>query len=134
MQQRNITLTSADLLALAGTPIELVPAPGAGKILTPFAVTARLNFLTAAHTAGSQPVIKYKDAATNQEFDVLSVELVKAAATSAQSSVCGIPGTAIDAVANTVNQPLVLSVAGADFATAGGSLDLTIFYGTQILP
>ena len=41
-----VTLTQANILALQSTPFTLVPAPGAGLVLFPFAVRWRLNFVS----------------------------------------------------------------------------------------
>src|SRR5271156_116028 len=46
----DLFLTSAQLLALLGTPITIVPAPGAGLMLIPETIIIRVSGVTAAYT------------------------------------------------------------------------------------
>ena len=45
-----VSVSSAEILALNGTPKQLVAAPGAGKILVPIAVTYKFTYGSAAYT------------------------------------------------------------------------------------
>jgi hypothetical protein len=48
-----ISLSSADILALSGTPKTVVPAPGSGKLLQVLAATVKYTFGTAAYVSGT---------------------------------------------------------------------------------
>lgn len=58
------TITSAQLLALFTTPIEIIPAPGAGYYIKPkrFVVTHGTGTAYAGIAAGEDLVLKYTDA------------------------------------------------------------------------
>ncbi len=49
-----VSLTSAQIKALNGTPIELVPAPGSGKAIEVISVMGKLAFLTAAYATHTE--------------------------------------------------------------------------------
>jgi hypothetical protein len=60
------TITSAEVLALFATPIEIAPAPGAGKIIVPIDFQVFLDYNSAAYAgvaAGEDLVFKYTNAA-----------------------------------------------------------------------
>jgi len=48
-----VSLTSADILALAATPITLIPAQGAGTFIKLIGVTMKLNYVSTTYTGGA---------------------------------------------------------------------------------
>lgn len=54
-----VTLSSANLLALNATPIDLVAAPGAGKILVPIRVTLEHIFNTTGYAVSGNLQLQY---------------------------------------------------------------------------
>lgn len=61
-----VQITSAQILALFATPIEVIPAPGAGKYIEIESVTAWLDYNSAAYAgiaAGEDWVLKEENAA-----------------------------------------------------------------------
>ncbi len=48
------SLSSADILALNDTPIEIIPAPGAGKVIQVLSVTGALTFDSAAYATHTE--------------------------------------------------------------------------------
>lgn len=63
-----ITLTAAQIKALHGTPVELVPAPGAGFIILPVNFAARLHFGTIQFANGAPINLYLGPVANDYEF------------------------------------------------------------------
>jgi hypothetical protein len=123
------TIAAAAVLLLATTPAELVPAPGAGKILYFEGCHIQLDWGTVAYTeAGDNLVVKYTNAAGVAVSTV--IEMTGFITLVADSSTRGLP--VLDAiVANTgnENQALVLDNNNANFGNAGDSpLVVDTFY------
>jgi hypothetical protein len=51
VQVATVTLTSAQLKALNTTPVQIIPAPGAGKVIALLGGFAQYNFGTVAYTS-----------------------------------------------------------------------------------
>lgn len=129
MPMRSIHLTAAEIKAAGPILKELVPAPGAGKTLIPLALAWRLNFLTLAFAAGSALDVNMGPAANANKWATV---IAAAEVNDAESSigVAEMPVAAVeDIVANMENQALNLCLAGAQFTTGLGSLDIDILYG-----
>lgn len=130
MQQRTIQLTSAQILALGATPVEVVAAPGAGYALIPFATVAVLHFGAAAYILGSQ-VNLYLGAKGNAH---LSIALTAAFVNLLEDSIAETLAVGLaalpDVLADGENQALNLSNVGAEFTTGDGTITVTVFYGT----
>ena len=62
LSEITITLTSAQILALNTTPIELIGAPGAGKYIVVEQASASIDFNTTAYVAAGNMVLSYTDA------------------------------------------------------------------------
>lgn len=56
--QTKVSLSSVQILALNTTPVELIPAQGAGTIINPIAITTRMNFGTAAYTTNINTITR----------------------------------------------------------------------------
>ena len=63
------TLTSGQVLALNTSPITVISAPGAGKIINILSVFTRLNFNSAAYAANTSLRLKYVGAAYDALVD-----------------------------------------------------------------
>jgi len=68
-----LDLTNAQLIALFGTPVEMIPAAGAGTVIVPIAVVARLVRGTTAYSASTNLILVYATDATtlNNTISVL---------------------------------------------------------------
>lgn len=129
-----VTITSAQLLALFTTAINLVAAPGANKVLEFVSGTLSYIYNTTAYTInGSTNLsIKYKD---KTGADVSSTR----ATTGVIDQTANVyslfrPLTAQLALdANAINQPLCLALAAANPTLGDGTLKLTIKYRTYTL-
>jgi hypothetical protein len=60
-----LTLTNAQLLALFATPVQIVPAPGAGKVIVPISCHARLERGTTAYSASRNLQVQWTGLTTN---------------------------------------------------------------------
>lgn len=58
----SVELTSADILSLASSPVEVVAAPGAGKMILPLGAVAAMHFGTVAYNGGGIDVHPETDA------------------------------------------------------------------------
>jgi len=116
-----VTIPAASVLLLATTPYELVPAPGAGKILMYEGSLIQLDYGTIAYTeAGDNLGVKYTNAAGVQVST--TVEMTGFITLTADSTTRALP--VLDAiVANSAseNQALVLDNLNANFGNAGDS-------------
>lgn len=59
-----VALTKANILAMYATPIEVIAAPGAGKVIEFLSAVVILDYATAAYTGGGGVSFKYAGAAT----------------------------------------------------------------------
>lgn len=57
------TLTSAQLLAIHTTPVQVVAAPGAGKMILPLQLMLNYTFVTTAYTDGGGNLTVYPNGA-----------------------------------------------------------------------
>ncbi|HEX4775082.1 MAG TPA: hypothetical protein VH234_06215 [Candidatus Saccharimonadales bacterium] len=60
-QRTRVTLTSAQILALHGTPITLVAAPPAGKVISVDEIVGKLTFKSTQYTGANAVEFRYTD-------------------------------------------------------------------------
>jgi len=128
-QRATVTLSSADILDLHNTPVELVPAPGAGKWLNVHNVTKYFAYGTVEYTAASDGVIYVAWGTTYDEYDWTvnvagSLDIIGATL---------VGGT--HAASSLVNQPLSACLGFGDELTLGdGTLTITVWYSVEDVP
>ena len=54
-----VTITPANIVAMYTTPVEVLPAPGAGKVIEVLSAVLVYDFLTAAYTGGGVVTLAY---------------------------------------------------------------------------
>lgn len=128
MYARRTALTSSDILALSGTPIELVPAPGPDKVILFKTVMIQFTFGTMAYTAGSNLRVYYGSAGTGRYVSSTTNTFLQATADKMYQQADTIISFTYSPPSNLVNSALVLTVDGADFATGDGTAVLVIEY------
>lgn len=133
MQTSKIQLSSAQLLAINATPVDIVPAPGAGKIVTIVALVYSGHFGSAAYINGSALGLIYAGTAKAPSADVCTAAVVNAAADHVSVMAIGTLDAVDDTPANIANKAIQLKAVGAAFTTGDGTATVTAFYNTASL-
>lgn len=127
----NVTLSNAEIKALATTPIELVAAPGAGKVVQLVGALIKLNAGSEALTeSGDNMGIKYTDASGVQVCT--NIECTGFIDQTVDTYTNAVPSAdAIVAATGAENQALVLDNLGSNFAgnaSADATMDIQVMY------
>lgn len=123
----SVTLTSAQLKALHGTPVTLLAAPGAGFMYVPKSIVYEYNFLTTAYTLGAAGnfVINQGAVAVNTAF--VSTGFIDQ--TVSKIALAPIPALASTSVTSLSNQAISVTNSSATEWTLGlGNVVITLTY------
>lgn len=127
----DILLTSAQILALQATPINLVAAPAAGLMIVPQSVIIRVFGLTAAYTDAGGAVSLSVGTMTT----ALAANTIFTGPTNGQRSqqVIAFAGTST-AAATPTNEAAALTISKAtnNFAAGSGTAHITVFYSIEV--
>jgi hypothetical protein len=119
IQYATVTLTASQMRNLVGTPIQIVAAPGAGKVLVPIYCYALLTFGTTNFSSGATPInISYNSASGAMQFSASALTAsvdVYAWATQTSSLLAGIPKATVQ------NSPLTIVNFGNNYSGGGTS-------------
>lgn len=119
-----ITVTSAELLAINATPKQLVPAPGAGKVIKFVDAVFILNYNSAAYANnGILGVYETNAAGQVRSSTVLLADFLAKTADTIQY----VPALSTDHPM-TANKPLVLTQATGESITGDSPVDVIIAY------
>lgn len=128
VQRVTVDLTSAQLLALDGTPVQIVPAPGAGLRIVPLLTMIHMIGGTVAYTdAGGAVSLNAGSASyalTDNNIFLVTVAPNKRTLTMGFAEV-------LDTAANpptTDNAPLTISKATNNLAAGNGTARVTAYY------
>jgi hypothetical protein len=137
VQIATVTVSSAELLALATTPIQLIAAPGAGKVIAPFMFAMQYKAGSTPYTlAGGDPELSIYPAAAGPNLGPVGFNatgLVTAAvdtvAYQADAASTNIARTNLD------DQPwnLGLGDRGRPLTLGDGTLVVTVYYAILAL-
>jgi len=122
LQNVKVTISSAQILALNTTPIEVVPAPPSGYAIRVISASGKMNFLTAAYATSTTIGLC---TATATLCQLTSANLLGSATSIIQrisNEVTGVGTQLVD------NQALTVTSLIADPTAGSGTLDLYITY------
>lgn len=122
LQVRKVTLTSAQVLTLNGTPVTLVPAPGAGRGIIVHNVVGRVDYNSAAYATNTTVEFRYTDGSGTK----VAVDMASLLAATADKTQHVQGATAEFTV--TPNAPVVARVATGNPATGNSPIEFTVFY------
>lgn len=118
---KDVTLSSAQILALNSTPITLIAAPGTGKLLLVSKVVGFNDFQTTAYAGSSEVLsIKYTNGSGASICAFSEVAFCEAAADAWEIPACGLVVPVVNA--------LVCASANAAFTTGDGIVYLRLYY------
>ena len=124
MSKATVTLTSAQVLALFTTPITLIAAPGAGKFIQIFDITAKMTYKSATYAGANALEIRYTNAAGVKVSADIPTSFINSA-----SSVNYVGTIAAGVIA--ANVPVVAAVPTANPTTGNSAITLEIFYAIR---
>lgn len=125
----NVTVSSAEMLTLRATPKQLVPAPGAGKILMLDSAWLQLDFNTSAYTESTDNMaIKYTDASgVTVSIEIEATGFVDATVDTSVRALPVLNATVANSAAE--NQALVLNNIGdGEYASGDSPVLVNIYY------
>jgi hypothetical protein len=126
--QINVTLSSANILAMSATPVSLIPAPGSGKVIVVDHVSLKMVTTATQYANGGAVELRYTDASGAKVTADIAAAVITAAAATSYTSVRGVTTS----LTNVANSGIFITNATAPFITGTGAGVLAIQY--RVLP
>ena len=126
VQTTTITITSAQILSLHTSPVQVVPAPGAGQILNPIAFTVQYKFATTPYVIPAQGIQFISGASHDEYAGVNTANLLDAPSSRVATATAG--GQVGGDPAVYANQPLLVALSNSDPTGGDGTLTITVTY------
>lgn len=126
-QVNDFTLTSAQILALLGTPVTLIPAPGANLMIIPQLSIIRVLGITAAYTDVGGAVQLNVGSMVN----ALTANTVFTGPTAGQVSQLVVQYAGLSTAANpstNINAAMTINKITNNFAAGSGTAHITTYY------
>ena len=125
-----IPITSAQILTLNSAPVQLVPAPGAGKAIVVRELIIEMNRTATAYTGGGAVGPTYRGAATAVTAVMAAADLTTAGAAQV---VRALANNIAGGPAVVANAAIDLFAASADFAAGTGTMKVFVLYSILTL-
>lgn len=119
-----VSLSAANILALNATPITLVPAPGAGKVIIVESILLKMVTTSTQFANGGALEFRYTNASGAKVTADIAAAVVTAAAGTSYTSVAGVTTS----LTNVANAAITVNNATAAFITGTGTAVVTIRY------
>lgn len=133
---RTVQITTAQMLALNGSPIQIVPAPGAGLLLVPIRMVGTLVYNSATYACNSAGAsLRYgtAGAGTSTGFTFSQAFIQAASGTNCQVVNQSSAATYLPATTD-YNVPLTLIAATSDPTTGDSDLFVRVYYEVMTVP
>jgi hypothetical protein len=127
VRKATVTLSSADILDLHNTPVEVVAAPGAGRFLVPHLVIASTSGGTTPYTVPDAVSIQVGDASWVEVSSLFSVVTGEQVATF-------IPAAVTFAAADVENRSIAILATDDNPTDGDGTLTVTVWYSIEDVP
>lgn len=122
VQTITVPLTSAQLLGMNATPVELIPAPGAGKVIIIDNVLFTMTRTSTAYASGGTIVLNYATGPVAAINTIAASVLTTAGAAVTQTVRDGIDAAAV------ANDAIVITNGSGAFTTGTGTASVNIKY------
>jgi hypothetical protein len=130
-----LTLTSAQILALHGTPVQIVPAPSAGQVLLPVSAVMQYKYGSAAYANVTNAQIVISPAgllgSTDEPIQVTAANFIDQ--TSNQLSLVSADGNGPQSDWNAAALVVANEGGSGEFTTGNGTIVVTLWYMTLTL-
>jgi hypothetical protein len=118
-----VSLTSANILAMTATPVQVIAAPGAGKVIIVENVLSSFTYIADAYEDGTNVVLEEETSGTNVTGTICSLTIMRGTA-----NAIGVGYPVTDTYTAVANKAIMVTTSGAAFATGTGTLKLYIKY------
>lgn len=118
------TLTATEIKALFTTEIQLIPAPGAGRIIIVDEIVAKIVFGTIAYTGANALEFRYTDKTGAKVTADIAAAFINTAAGTAYASVKGV----VTALTPVANAKIVVNVPTANPGAGDSLITFTVRY------
>jgi len=130
-QVAQVSLTAANLIAMYTTPVNILPAPGAGKVLIIDAITFQFKHGSSQFTGGGAVSFVFHGTAVTPHTGTVAAGVVQAASDDVQY--LGPNTSAAVDLQTAINLGLDIKNATAAFAAGNGTAIVTVWYSVLTL-
>jgi hypothetical protein len=118
-----VAMSAANIIGMRATPITIIAAPGAGKIIVVDSILLTMNRTATAFTGGGAVEFRYTNGSGAKVATDIAASVVTTGGAGTEPAISSSPGVPSGGVANA---PVVVTNATAAFATGTGTASLYI--------